>query len=448
MVRDMTKGKPLSLLVAFSIPVIIGTLFQQMYSMVDTLIVGRLIGKQALAAVGATGSITFLIIGFINGMAEGACILVAQHFGADDKKALKKCVGNIIYVSIGVVTVITALALFFNESILVAMKTPSDIIEDSKAYLTVIYAGMFATMLYNILAGLLRSLGDSRSPLYFLIVASGLNVVLDIVFIACFNSGVKGAAYATIISQFVAAICCLIYIMKKCDILRLSLDDLRFKKNIAIKIIVMGLPMALQYSVTAVGTILVQRAVNPLGSDYVAAVSLSSRINDIFCAVLGAVGVSVANYCGQNIGAGKVERVRVGVRKSMLIMLCISIIGFVVCYFFGVQLGTLFLNDESRDVLGLVDQSLKIVAPCFFALGLIFTFRSAVQGLGYSVHAMFAGVVELFARGGVALGFVGRYGFNAVCFSNPVAWVAADLFLVPMYIYVLGRIKKTHPLWK
>ena len=447
MVRDMTKGEPLRLLIAFSIPLIIGTLFQQTYSIVDTAIVGRLIGKQALAAVGATGSITFFIIGFINGMAEGACILVAQHFGSGDTKSLKRCVGNIIYVSIAVVAVITALALTFNETILTVMKTPSDIIGDAKAYLTVIYSGMFATMLYNVLAGLLRALGDSRSPLYFLIVASLLNVILDVVFIAGFKMGVEGAAYATVLSQLISALCCFVYIMKKCGVLHLSADDLKFRGKMAVKIILMGLPMGLQNSVTAIGSILVQRAVNPLGSDCVVAVSLASRINDIFCVTLSAVGASVANYCGQNIGFGRLDRVRQGIRKSLIIMLFISVIAFVVCGFFGEALGSLFLNDASKDVLSLVGQSLRILSPTFFALGVLFSLRCAIQGLGYSLHAMLAGTVELVARGGVALGFVGKYGYVAVCFSNPVAWVSAALFLILLYVYVIGRVKRLHPEW-
>lgn len=448
MVRDMTSGKPLRLITAFSLPLIIGNVFQQMYSMVDTIIVGQFLGNTALAAVGATGSITFLIIGFINGVAEGACILVAKYFGAGDRKNLKRCVGNIIYVSVVLVVIMTVLALCINEPLLKIMETPADIIDGSKAYLEVIYAGMFATMLYNVLAGLLRALGDSRSPLYFLLIASVINIVLDIFFIVVLNSGVAGAAYATVISQLISALCCFVYIMKKCELLRLGREDMRVRPQLIGRICLMGIPMALQYSVTAVGSVILQRAVNPLGSDAVAAISVGSKIFNMSWAIINSIGVAIANFCGQNIGAGRLDRVRKGVRSGSLVIGVITVLFTVILFFFGVAISVLFLEDGSSDeVPNLIDRFMKLQAPFLPALALIGIFRNTVQGMGYSLQAMAAGLFELVGRSYIALVFVGRFGYDAVCIASPVAWILADFLLVPLYFWMIHRIKKQHPQW-
>ncbi len=448
MVRDMTSGKPLRLITSFSLPLIIGNVFQQMYSMVDTIIVGKFLGNAALAAVGATGSITFLIIGFINGVAEGSCILVAQYFGSGDRKNLKRCVGNIIYVSILLVAIMTIVALWVNEPLLKLMQTPDDIIEDAKAYLDVIYAGMFATMLYNVLAGLLRALGDSRSPLYFLLIASVLNIVLDIYFIVGLNAGVAGAAYATVISQLVSAICCFIYILKKCEPLRLGREDMKIRPYLIGRICLMGIPMALQYSVTAVGSVILQSAVNPLGSDAVAAISVGSKILNMSWAIINSIGVAIANFCGQNIGAGRLDRVRSGVRSGSLVVGVITVIFTLGLFFFGVSLSVLFLEEGSSDeVPMLIDRFMKIQAPFLIALALIGIFRNTIQGMGYSLQAMAAGLFELVGRSFVALMFVGQFGYDAVCIASPVAWMLADALLVPLYFWMIHRIKKLHPQW-
>ncbi len=448
MVRDMTSGNPLRLITTFSIPLIIGNVFQQMYNMVDTIIVGHYLGNAALAAVGATGSITFLIIGFINGVAEGSCILVAQYFGSGDKKNLKRCVGNIIYVSLFLVAVMTVLALCINEPLLKLMQTPDDIIEGSIEYLEVIYAGMFATMLYNVLAGLLRALGDSRSPLYFLLIASVLNVVLDIFFIVELNSGIAGAAYATVISQLVSAICCFVYIMKKCELLRIGRDDIRFRPYLIGRICLMGIPMALQYSVTAVGSVILQSAVNPLGSDAVAAMSVGSKILNVSWAIINSIGLAIANFCGQNIGAGRLDRVRNGIRSGSVIVGIVTVIFMFVLFFFGVNISILFLEEGSSDeVPQLIDRFMKIQAPLLPALSLIGIFRNTIQGMGYSLQAMAAGLFELVGRSVIALLLVGKFGYDAVCVASPVAWILADVLLVPLYFWVIHRIKKLHPQW-
>lgn len=445
MIHDMTSGKPLKLLLSFAFPLLIGNLFQQLYSMADTVIVGQFIGKDALAAVGSTGAVTFLIIGFMNGVAEGSCIPIAQYFGAGDIKNLKKCVGNMLYVSLSVVSVLTVIALIFNRPLLVLMQTPENIIDDAAAYLTVIYAGMAATMLYNILAGLLRALGDSRSPLYFLIISSVLNVGLDIFFITVTKLGVMGAALATVISQLVSGVLCLIYIKKKCSGFMPSRADWGIEWGLVKRMLYMGIPVALQYSITAIGSVILQSAVNSLGSDAVAAITVAGKIQNIVWLVMNSVGVALANYCGQNIGAGNLNRVKKGVVTAVKVNCVVTAVLGTTLYYFGSYVSLLFIDaEEVESVLGLVDQYLKTSSMFYAALAFIAVFRNAIQGMGYSVPAMAAGVFELVGRAGVAIAFVGTYGYAAACVGNVVAWILADVLLIPLYIGVMHHIKNIH----
>lgn len=444
MVHDMTRGKPLKLLITFAIPLLIGNFFQQLYNMVDTIIVGQFLGKEALAAVGSTGAVTFLIIGFINGVAEGACIPIAQYFGAGDKENLRKCVGNIVYVYLSVVSVLTVVALVFNRPLLLLMQTPENIIDGAADYLTYMYAGMFATMLYNILAGLLRALGDSRSPLYFLIISAFLNVGLDIFFIVVVPLGVAGAAIATVISQLVSGILCIFYIKKKCPELFPSREELKFRWRFVKKMLFMGLPVALQYSITAIGSVVLQTAVNTLGSDAVAAMTVAGKIQNIVWMIMNSIGVALANYCGQNIGAGNVLRVRHGVRTAMIANFCVTAILGVTLFNFGSYVSVLFIDASETAVISLVDEYIKINAVFYIFLSLIATFRNSIQGMGYSVPAMTAGVFELVGRTSIAFIFVGTYGYTAACIASPMAWILADILLIPLYIWVIRHTRRLH----
>lgn len=445
MVCDMTHGKPMKLLVSFALPLLIGNLFQQLYNMVDAVIVGQFLGKEALAAVGATGAVTFLVIGFINGVAEGSCILIAQYFGAGDKKKVRRCIANMIFVYAIVVSVMTAVALVFNRPLLLLMKTPEDIVDGAADYLKYIYIGMFATMLYNMLAGLLRALGDSRSPLYFLIISAVLNVGLDIFFIVVVPLGVAGAAIATVIAQLVSGILCLLYIKKRCSDVIPSKEEMGFDRRIVGRMLFMGLPVALQYSVTAIGSVVLQAAVNSLGSDAVAAMTVAGKIQSIVWLVMNSIGVALANYCGQNTGAGNVRRVKTGVKTAAILDACVAVVLGVVLFFFGSKVSLLFLDASEIKVIDFVDEYIKFNAVFFIFLSMIAVLRNAVQGMGYSVQAMAGGVLELVGRAGVALALVGTYGYTAACIASPAAWVLADLLLIPLYIWVMRRMRAAHP---
>ena len=442
MVRDLTKGKPLRLLLGFCAPLLIGNLFQQFYNMVDSIIVGKFIGKDALAAVGSTGSLNFLIIGFVLGMCSGFCLPVAQYFGEGDEARVRGCVANAVYLSAAITVVLTAATMLGTRPLLELMQTPGNIIDDAYAYIVVIFAGIFATVLYNLLAGILRALGDSRTPLYFLILSSVLNVGMDLLFILYFNAGVAGAAYATVIAQLVSGVCCLVYMIKRYPILRMKKENLRPNRHLTGRLLYIGLPMAGQFSITAVGSTIIQSAVNSLGSGVVAAVTAAGKVQIMLCQPMETMGITMATYCGQNYGAGEVGRIREGMRKSLLVVLLYSVIGFFIAAFAGQYIALLFLDARETEILGYVQQFLFVNGLFYPALGILFVIRNSLQGLGFSVPAMAAGLCELVARTVVAFCFVTAFGYNAVCFANPAAWSAAVMLLIPLYFWGMRRLRR------
>lgn len=440
MTRDMTSGHQIKLILSFALPMLIGNFFQQIYNMVDSSIVGRYIGKEALAAVGATGCISFLVIGFIIGISSGFGIMIARYFGSREYDQLKNCVANIIYLATVVSVVITALSVGLTRQVLIWMNTPDNIMEDSYRYIIVIFIGIGATMFYNVLANLLRAVGDSRSPLYFLIIASLLNVVLDLLLIVVFHWGVTGAGVATVFSQFVSGTLCLLYIKKKMPILHLRKQDFRFNFQMAVRLLSLGLPMALQFSITAIGTIILQSAVNSLGSDSVAAVTAANKVQNLVTMPMESLGVTMATYCGQNLGAGKMKRINEGVHKSILIALIYSAAAFTLMRLAGTYMALLFLDAGEEAVLGQVRDFLKINTLFYPFLAVLFIYRNSVQGLGYGLPAMAAGIFELFARAYVSFAYIYRIGFSAVCYASPMAWVAAVVLLVPVYYISIHRL--------
>lgn len=441
-VRDLTTGSPIKLILLFSLPILVGNLFQQFYNMADSIIVGKFIGTNAFAAVGATGSISFLILGFVNGMSSGFCIPVAQYFGAGDHRNMRRCVSNILWLSLAVATLVTTLMMFTTRGLLTLMDTPENIMEDSFLYIIIIFAGIPFCMFYNITAGLMRSVGDSRSPLYFLMISSAINIILDLLFIAVFSFGVAGAALATILSQLISGILCLIWIIKKFPILHPKKEDLPFDLNISKRLLAIGLPMALQFSITAVGSIILQSAVNTLGSDVIASISAASKAQNIVFAPMETLGITMATYCGQNRGAGRIDRIQKGVFQCAIASLLLSIASCLFVRSCGKYVVLLFMDAAETEILAYVSQYLSVCGLFYPALCLIFVFRNSIQGMGWGGPAMTAGIFELAARAFVANMFVRSVGFTAVCYANPAAWVAADVLLIPMYFYVIHKLKK------
>lgn len=438
MTNDMTKGNPVKLILLFSIPLLIGNIFQQFYNMVDTIIVGRFVGVDALAAVGATGSMVFLVNGFATGLTSGFAVLVSQKFGAKDENGLRKSVASAVILTVISVIVVTLVSLIGARPLLKLMNTPENIMVDAHTYIKIIYGGVVATVAYNLIASILRALGDSKTPLYFLIVASILNVILDLVFIINFKMGVAGAAYATIISQGVSAILCLVYTYKKFIILRLKKEDFNVKRKYYYKHLKIGIPMALQFSITAIGIMTVQGALNVFGSIVIASYTAASKALQLVMQPAITFGVTMATYCGQNLGAKEYGRIKQGVKECTKISIITSIIAGAVLIFLGKYFVMMFISDPNDEILRYAQQVLDISAIFFIPLGLIFIYRNALQGIGDSFVPMMAGAYELIARAIVAFTLPSQLEFMGICLADPVAWMAA---VIPLGITYFKRIK-------
>lgn len=449
MTKDMTTGNASKLIMSFSIPLLIGNIFQQFYSMADTIIVGRALGVQALAAVGATGSLSFLILGFVIGLTSGFSITTAQRFGAADEDGLRKSVTSSIYLCIILTLIATVISVIFTRPILILMQTPADIIDDSYLYIVIIFAGIFSTVFYNMISSILRALGDSKTPLYFLIVSSVLNIVLDIWFILSFGMGVEGAAYATVISQTVSGILCLLYTVKKYPILHLKKEDWAWDKNMAVSQLGIGLPMALQFSITAIGCMVLQGAINAFGSDTVAAYTAASKVEQIATQPMGTFGVTMATYCGQNLGAQRPDRIREGVFKCTVISMIFCVIGAFIVIFAGQPFVSLFVTGDQPVVMQQAQIYLNTIAVFFPALGLLFIYRNVLQGVGSSFVPMMAGVAEMVMRCLVAFTLSKPLGYFGVCLASPAAWIGAAIPLMIAYFKVIlileDRFGYDHP---
>ncbi|MDO4295163.1 MAG: MATE family efflux transporter [bacterium] len=442
MQKDMTYGNPAKLIMGFTFPIFIGNIFQQFYSMADTVIVGKFVGTTALAAVGSTGTITFLIIGFLTGLTAGFTVFPAQRFGAGDMKAMRKSVGSAAVLS-GIISVImTVLSLLCMKPLLTIMNTPDDIFQDAYSYIMIICAGIVAQVLYNLLASVLRAVGNSKTPLYFLILAALLNIVLDLVFIIVFHMGAAGAAYATVISQGVSGVLCLVYIIKAVPILKLEREDWHLDWHLVKLQVGVGFPMALQYSITAIGTMMVQSALNILGSTAVAAFTAASKIEQVVTQAYVAMGTTMATYCAQNMGAGKVGRIRRGFRSATWMGFAYSIVAGALVIFVGKYLTYLFLSDVTTEILDYVSVYLLCVGVFFIPLTIVNLYRNGIQGMGYGLLPMMAGVAELLGRGVVALIASANRSYVGVCLASPFAWVLAGALLLVVYFYIIKTLSK------
>ena len=439
MEKDMTTGSPAWAIFHFVLPVFLGHVFQQFYSMADTIIVGKFVGNKALAAVGSTGTIMFLIITSLIGMTVGFTVLTSQRFGAGDMDGMRKTVGCAAILSVIVSVVSTAVSMLGMRSLLTIMNTPADIFDDAYAYIMIICGGIFAQVLYNYLASVLRALGNSRTPLYFLILAALLNIVLDLVFIIQFHAGAAGAAYATVISQGVSGVLCLLYIWKKVPVLHLKRSDWRLDWHIAKLQLGLGLPMALQYSITAIGTIMVQSALNSLGSTLVAAFTAASKIEQVVTQAYVALGTAMATFCAQNMGAGKISRIRRGFRDATLMGIVYSLFAALLVVTVGKYMTYLFISEEIETILPSVDIYLKCVAAFFIPLTVVNLYRNGLQGMGFGFLPMMAGVAELVGRGVTAVIAAGYGSYFGICMASPMAWVLAGGLLILMYFYIMKQ---------
>lgn len=444
-IRDMTTGSPFRLILGFAVPMLMGLLFQQFYSMVDTIIVGKYLGVSALASVGSTSSINFMIIGFCTGVCSGFSIPVAQRFGAGDHHGLRCFVANAGWLSAIFSAVMTIIVCFLCMDILRWMDTPDDIIQGAYDYIFIIFAGIPVTYLYNILAGIIRSLGDSRTPVYFLLLSSVINIFLDLFTILVMGMGVEGAAYATVISQAISGVLCFLYMRSHFPILRMTREERKFNLRMAKILCGIGVPMGLQYSITAIGSVILQTAVNGLGSLYVAAISAGNKLTLFFTCPFDALGATMATWAGQNVGAGKIDRVKEGVKYALLIGCVYAVAAFIILTLFSKYLALLFLDADEVSTIGNV--SLFLFGNSLFYIALVFVnvVRFSIQGMGFRTFAILAGVFEMFARTFAGMCLVPIFGYPAACFASPMAWIAADIFLVPAFLHCIKRLKSASP---
>lgn len=442
MTKDLTVGSTKRLLISFCLPLIGGAIFQQLYNNVDSIIVGQFVGVNALAAVGSTGSLNFLILGFALGLTAGCGIPIAQAFGAKNNKLLLKNISNALYIALFFSLLLTLGTYLYTDDLLRIMNTPSNIYKDAYDYIIIIFLGVGATIAYNILASILRALGDSKSPLIFLATSSIMNIILDVVFIVNFKMEVKGAAYATVISQAFSAILCLIYMKYRYKFLVFEKETLSLNFKVINHQLSVSVPMALQYFITAVGAVILQTAVNSLGSNKVAAITAAQKIQLFLTQPMDMMGATMATFSGQNLGAKNLGRIKKGLKEATIMTIIYSFVAYFINLIFGKYLLLLFINSSQTSIINDAVHFLNINGIFYFTLGILFICRNTIQGLGYSLVTMLAGVGELFARAGVAILLVGKFGFNAICFANPLAWIVADIVLIPTIYYVLKLISK------
>lgn len=441
-IQDMTTGSPAKLIIRFMIPMCLGNIFQQFYNIMDSIVAGQFIGVKALAAIGSTGSLMFFVTGWLNGLSSGFAILVSQWFGAKQYDRMRHYVAMSVLLSAAFSILMTIGFSIANEPILRLMNYQDDIMPDVKAYMGIIYAGLIVTAAYNALAAFLRALGDSKSPLYFLIISAVINVVLDITFIVVFGMGVEGCAYATVIAQGISAVLCFVYIVKRFPILHLKKEDWRISVQSLGRLLALGIPMGLQFSITAIGTIIVQGSVNIYGEAHMAGFSAAGKIQNLFSTVYVAFGATIATYVGQNRGAGNMERVKKGVHTTQIMVLVWSVIGMVIMYFFGKYITWLFISPSETEVIDVAVTYFHTIFWAYPFLGCLFLYRNTLQGMGYGLVPMMGGVFELAARSIIVIVVAGRTSFAGVCLADPSAWIAALIPLVPYYIYTMRKWQK------
>ena len=441
-VGDMTVGSPLRQITKFALPLILGYILQQMYLVIDAAIVGRWIGVEALAAVGASSSIMFLVMGFCNGACAGFAIPVAQSFGAKDYHKMRIYVANAVRISAVIATVVTLLSLMFCHRILQLVNTPTDIFHDAYIFLMLQFAAIPLTFGFNLFSGQIRALGNSRQPFYFLITSAIVNILFDVVLILGCRMGVAGAGIATWLSQALSVALCIWYIRKHMQLLIPNGKELQFDNKRTSILLNNGVPMGLQFSITGIGIIMLQSANNALGTTCVAAFTASMRIKYLFTCVFENIGVAMATYCGQNLGARKMERITRGVKDAICLMLVYFVFTFIVIYPFADWMMRLFVDSGEAEVVSRAAQFMRIANYFYPALGLLTILRYSIQGLGFSNLSMLSGVMEMIAHCGVSLWLVPALAWTGVCLGDPVAWCMADVFLIPAFIWVQHRLKK------
>lgn len=440
--HDLTKGNPLKLIIMFTGPLLIGNIFQQLYSVIDTLIVGRTIGVDALAAVGSTGGLNMLIIGFCTGTTAGLSIMTAQRYGAQDYNGVKRSFATSIVISAVITLILTVISVIFARHILVIMKTPASIIVDAQKFITIIFAGIFASMAFNLLSNIIRALGDSRTPLFFLVIGVIVNILFDFIFILGLHMGVEGAGYATVSAQIIAAILCLVYIYRRIPILVLRRKDFKITKKDITDHLKVGLPMGFQSSIIAIGSIVLQIMLNTLGASAVAAYTAAGKIDQLATQVGNSFGIALATYAAQNYGAREYGRISKGVRQTLTVSIIFSLVMGALIIIFGRPLVNLFIGNQQPHVTALAQIYFRFNSSSYFILAILFAIRYTLQGLGQSFIPTLAGIAELFMRIFAGIILVRMLGFTGASMANPLAWIGSCLVLLSSYFKTMQQLKR------
>lgn len=436
----MTKGQPFKLILQFAWPLLLGNLLQQFYSLADAAIVGKRLGMNALAGVGASSSVLFLILGFSNGTASGFGIPIAQAFGAEDYCQMRRYVRLSYHSGIVISVFLAVICSLLCSNILLWMQTPEEIFNDAYTYLLITFITIPCNLIYNLLASVIRALGDSKTPFYFLLLASVLNIVLDLLFVVAIGMGVGGAALATAIAQTISIITCVIYMKRNFPILRGDMSP--FVLHDLWTMLGFGIPFGLQFSITAVGSMMLQAANNALGTACATAFTAAMRIKMFFVCPFENLGVALATYCGQNLGARKLNRIIAGIKDALLMMLVYWALTMLILIPFARDISSIFIYRSATQILDYSEQFMHLSCICYIFIGTLIILRYSLQGLGYTRLAMCSGASELIARALISFLVVPTLHFTGVCIGDPAAWVAANIFLLPAFYFVYKRLKE------
>lgn len=442
MMQDLTKGKPFSSLLKFTLPIIGGNLFQLFYTLADTLIVGQTLGANALAAVGSTTIIIYLVLCFIQGITSGFGICLGQRYGAKDEAGMRRSIAVSFVLSAIFTVIITSVCCLLAHQILHWMKTPEEIYDMAYDYMFAVLLGTGATIFYNLISNILRALGDSKIPLYFLVISSILNIVLDFVFILPFGMGVAGAAYATVLSQLLSAILCIFVGWKKFPIMHVGLAELHNFSNDAAAHLKIGFPMGFQMSVMCIGQLSMQAAVNALGAEAIAGYTAATKVDQVSVLVDQAFGIAISNFVAQNYGAGKYKRIRDGVRASLIQTEAANLLMCVLILLCRNMVVPIFIDQPTQAIIRYANGYLIAVAPFYLILGLLSVYRSSIQSMGNGQAPFAACMIELVMRICGTMGLSRILGYTGICLATPLAWIGATSLLITVYYRMIGRFLK------
>lgn len=431
--KNMTEGKPLRLILFFAIPMFIGRLFGLFYSLVDTRIVGETLGEASLAAVGATSTLSDLLTNLLNGFANGAAIIVATYFGAKDEKNVKKAAGGTALIGVGSAAAVSVLCLLFLGPILRFMNIADDIFPQAQSYIRIVLAGFLASACYNLCAAVLRAVGDSFTPLLFLVIASVLNIALDYLFILWFHMGVEGAAYATVVSQALSAAACFIYMRKKYPLLALSGEDMKIEKEVYRRLVTTGSSMAFMTSFVSLGTLALQTSINTFGTNIIVAHTAARKATSVFMLPFSVLGTTLATYCGQNLGAGKYSRIRKGIKDTVLLTFGWCVFVVLIVFTSAPSIVWLITSSRQQEILDTASLYLKVNTSFYFVPAVILLFRNSMQGIGDNKTPVFSSSLELVGKVAIAFLLAPVIGYMGIILSEPIVWF---IMVIPLVVNI------------